>query len=75
MCMVDLVQPVMSWHSIPVDTSITALASIALTEGVESSRYAHSLTRRFQGSTRSPLFDASRRTRRDVCRRSSRKQQ
>ena len=40
--MVDLVQPVMWWRSIPLGTSITALASIALIECVGSSKYAHS---------------------------------
>ena len=73
--MVDLVQPVMWWRSIPLGTSITALASIALIECVGSSRYAHSLTARLQRSTRSPPSDVFRRTGRDVCRRSSRKQQ
>ena len=61
--MVDLVQPVMWWCSIPLSTSITALASIALIECVGSSGYSHSLTARFQQSTSSPPSDTSRRTR------------
>ena len=73
--MVDLVQPVMWWRSKPLGTSITAVASIALIEVVGSSTYAHPLTVRFQQSTRSPPSGASRRTRRDVCRKNSRKQQ
>ena len=64
--MVDLVQPVTWWRSIPLGTSITALASIALIECVGSSRYAQSLTARFQQSARSPPSDTSRRTRVDM---------
>ena len=56
----------MWWRSIPLGTSIIALALIALIECAGSSRYAHSLTARFQRSTRSPPSDASRRTCRDV---------
>ena len=73
--MVDLVQPVVWWRSLPLGTSITALASIALIECLGSSRYAHSLTARFQRSTRSPPSDASRRTRRDVAEASAKNQQ
>ena len=36
--MIDLVQPVMWWRSVPLGTLITALASIALIECVGSSR-------------------------------------